>query len=549
MQFSESKELNSRGQSLYAVSYFPARDGTPWPPKAVLLWHHGYGEHISRKKYVNFFTQLASAGIAVVSYDAHGHGKSEPAQVPSEKCLVNSWHHLVDDCVHFANSMIAKYGATVPAFIGGASLGGLIATHTVLRDQSAWSGLILSAAAIDVEWTPVLRMQALIGGLLAALVPRARIVPAVELQNISPDADVIEDYVNDPLCSPGKVRARTGNEGLKAFRDAQTKTHLLTLPIYAQHDPADKITSANAVKRLMASSPSPDKTFVEKLYTVSYVPTDAGGITRPVVAVVQWHHGYGEHISRSKYVSLFTELANAGIAVYAYDAHGHGKSEPASDPDQACLVRNWHHLVDDCTDFAREVAAKHDAAIPRFMGGVSLGGLIATHTVLHDQAVWRGLILSSAAIDLNWNWTLRVQASIGSLLAALLPRARLVPAVPPEHISPDPDYVRDFVEDPLNYPGDVRCKTANEILKAFREAQRKEHLLTLPIYAHHGTADLVTSLPAVRRLLANCRSSDKTLDEVEGGWHEVLAGPGSEQVVARLKAWLLTHADVPEAKL
>lgn len=36
-------------------------------------------------------------------------------------------------------------------------MGGLIATHLVLRDQSAWAGLILCSAAIDVEWNLVLR--------------------------------------------------------------------------------------------------------------------------------------------------------------------------------------------------------------------------------------------------------------------------------------------------------------------------------------------------------------------------------------------------------
>ena len=32
-----------------------------------------------------------------------------------------------------------------------------IQAYTALRDQSKWAGLILHSAAIDVEWTPVLR--------------------------------------------------------------------------------------------------------------------------------------------------------------------------------------------------------------------------------------------------------------------------------------------------------------------------------------------------------------------------------------------------------
>lgn len=39
---------------------------------------------------------------------------------------------------------------------------GLVATHLVLQDQSSWEagGLVLSSAALDIEWNPILRIQA-----------------------------------------------------------------------------------------------------------------------------------------------------------------------------------------------------------------------------------------------------------------------------------------------------------------------------------------------------------------------------------------------------
>ena len=37
--------------------------------------------------------------------------------------------------------------------------------------------------------------------------------------------------------------------------------------------------------------------------------------------------------------------------------------------------------------------------------------------------------------------------------------------------------VTHFAQDPLNFVGDVRARTANEILKGFRDIQRKESLL------------------------------------------------------------------------
>lgn len=38
------------------------------------------------------------------------------------------------------------------------------------------------------------------------------------------------------------------------------------------------------------------------------------------------------------------ELAEAGIAVYGYDHHGHGLSEP-KDPRDRALVHNFNNLV------------------------------------------------------------------------------------------------------------------------------------------------------------------------------------------------------------
>ncbi len=69
----------------------------------------------------------------------------------------------MDDYADYAGDVRARYaGATSPpAFAAGQSMGGLLATHLVLRDQAAWDGLILCSAAIDLEWNLVTRFAAL----------------------------------------------------------------------------------------------------------------------------------------------------------------------------------------------------------------------------------------------------------------------------------------------------------------------------------------------------------------------------------------------------
>ena len=53
----------------------------------------------------------------------------------------------------------------------------------------------------------------------------------------------------------------------------------------------------------------------------------------------------------------------------------------------------------------------------------------------------------------------------------------------------------EFAADPLNFVGNVRAKTANELLKGFREVQQRQAELKLPLLALHGTQDHITSYP------------------------------------------------------
>lgn len=62
----------------------------------------------------------------------------------------------IQDAAGFANEVLQSQ-PSIPAFIGGQSLGGLISAHVALLDQSKWSGLVLCSAAMNIEWTLALR--------------------------------------------------------------------------------------------------------------------------------------------------------------------------------------------------------------------------------------------------------------------------------------------------------------------------------------------------------------------------------------------------------
>ena len=62
--------------------------------------------------------------------------------------------------------------------------------------------------------------------------------------------------------------------------------------------------------------------------------------------------------------------------------------------------------IQDAAGFADEVKQRHPN-IPAFLGGQSLGGLVSAHVALQSQPSWSGLVLCSAAMNVEWTLTLR----------------------------------------------------------------------------------------------------------------------------------------------
>ncbi len=61
--------------------------------------------------------------------------------------------------------------------------------------------------------------------------------------------------------------------------------------------------------------------------------------------------------------------------------------------------------------------------------------------------------------------------------------------------------------------------------------------------------DADMSVQAVKRLLQACQSKDITLNEMPGGYHELLMGPEKEQVIPMVREWILAHAGTTAAKM
>lgn len=226
--------------------------------------------------------------------------------------------------------------------------------------------------------------------------------------------------------------------------------------------------------------------------------------------------------------------------MYSGDALGHGKSG-----GERAYIQELDHLVTDFTtlcDTSRRECFEEYGKTPMFIGGHSLGGLVAARACLRNQSGWNGLLLSSPLLDVEWTMTLRIQAALSSVLSATVPKLRMVPKVVAAHMNRDPEKVKEYENDELVYHSNLPVRSGSEMLKGFKSFEKEKKEFVLPIYAHHGTADKVTSYEATRAFVTESSSTDTTFIPVPGGYHEVLFEECGDDVLQGMIDWILQHA-------
>ena len=246
-------------------------------------------------------------------------------------------------------------------------------------------------------------------------------------------------------------------------------------------------------------------------------------------AVLLLQHGYGEYARRfvGQYSRLIPRLLNLGVSVYAFDMRGSGHS-----PGRRGLTDVARAVEDHLA--ARRIL--HEQALPVFLFGHSLGGLVTATSVLREQGGVSGVVLSSAA--------LLFEASRG-LLAFARAAAFLAPTVRAPHKAAGIDLLYRGAErdellagDPLFYRGRVPMLVAATGGNIARDNWNRYPGWKVPVLLLHGTADTWTDPRGSERLFESVASSDKTLHLVEGGYHELLNDAERDETLRVVLTWL-----------
>jgi len=261
-----------------------------------------------------------------------------------------------------------------------------------------------------------------------------------------------------------------------------------------------------------------------EIYEQTWSSKDAKG-------VVIITHGIAEHCGRYGHVAQ--ALVEAGYTTIGFDLRGHGKSSGK---------RNYINSFQDYLSDLREVinrAKINFPDLPLFLYGHSMGGGIVTLFTIERNPEVSGVLLSGPSVKISEDISPFLQ-KVSGILSALVPK---LPAVKLDSadISKDPEVVKAYDEDPLNYRGGILARTAAELLNATKTITAHSKVIDVPILIMHGGKDKLAEVVGSEMLYENVSSPDKTLKIYDGLYHEIHNEPEQDEVIADMVKWLDVH--------
>lgn len=254
----------------------------------------------------------------------------------------------------------------------------------------------------------------------------------------------------------------------------------------------------------------------------------------PPRAAVIFAHGFAEGALR--HAPTFARFADAGIAAFACDFPGHGRS-----PGPRGFVRRFADLLAS-EALLRTRVRERLPGVPVFLMGYSLGAIVALRSAQGDGQDVAGVIAIAAGLGI----ATRVPAFLRTIAIAVaevaphLPVARLrLRDLRPE----DEGHRRASLLDVL-LPRDplIPARTATEAIRASRAAFGDAATWRIPTLFVHGDRDSIAPLAAAQRFIARAAGPDVTLDLIAGGHHDLLTGRDGDGVRRDVLAWIRSRS-------
>ena len=247
------------------------------------------------------------------------------------------------------------------------------------------------------------------------------------------------------------------------------------------------------------------------------------GKPRGVVVIVP---GFNSH--SAYYAWTAEQLVADGLAVYAVDLRGRGKSD------------GERFYVDTFADYLSDVAAcidlakSRDPGLPVFLLGHSAGGVVACLYAVEHQSQLAGFICESFAFQVPApDFALAVLKG----LSHVAPHAHVL-HLKNEDFSRDPSVVQAMNADPLIAHETQPTRTVAEMVRADERLKKEFPQVKLPVLILHGTRDKATKPAGSRLFYDTAGSPDKTLKLYDGHYHDLLNDIDKQAVMSDITGWI-----------
>jgi len=242
-EFTEKRE----GRKVHTYTWLPAGE-----PRALLFLCHGYGELL-----VPYYNQLAEAarasGLLAFGHDHVGHGKSE-----GERVQISDYEDYTEPLLTHCREMKEKH-PSLPLFLVGHSLGGLISLLSVLEAQDLFAGLVLVGPLIHLDPKMAGCFLKSLAAMLSKVWPSFSLT-GIDVKLVTSDPEWQKKKTEDPLHYNGGAKARQGHLTIQALDSLPAQFSQLTLPYLILHGANDQICSPSGSEALHKEASSADKT-------------------------------------------------------------------------------------------------------------------------------------------------------------------------------------------------------------------------------------------------------------------------------------------------
>lgn len=243
-----------------ATARFYSRDGTalygewfePDEARGRVLIMHGYAEHCGR--YREVANVLHGMGLATLSYDMRGHGRSQ-----GQRGHIDSIRDYLDDMdaalVELGERFGRRYGppADRPLFLLGHSNGALVALRALadpLRRPRDVRAAVLSSPflGLKVRVSPV---KELVGRVASRWAPRLSLPNELCIEDLTHDEGKLAERRLDTLCHD-VASARWYNESLRAHHYVLRNAPRIRTPTLWLVASDDRVAAAPASRAVRA---------------------------------------------------------------------------------------------------------------------------------------------------------------------------------------------------------------------------------------------------------------------------------------------------------